>query len=107
MFTVNKKTFDGIKCLDGFVFESGLSYKDVKTESNIRSITDLIIGCIHSGLSEKEIAKKFNIDVISVMGKVKLSKTKSSTNNRFFELKNKSVVLTDAGLQRFELVFKK
>lgn len=106
MFTVNEKTYDGIKELDGFVFKSGLSYQDIDVNTKVRSITDLIIGCIKLGLSEKEIASKFGIDPISVMGKVKLAKTKSSTKDRFFELKNKKVVLTDSGIDRFNSVMK-
>lgn len=91
--------------LSGYSFKSGLAHTDVDFKTKIRSITDLIIICTSLGLTEKEIAKFANIDVISITGKVKLVNIKSSSKDRFFELKNKDVVLTDIGNQRLKEAF--
>lgn len=91
--------------LSGYSFKSGLAYTNVDFKTKTRSITDLIIACISLGMKEKEIAKFANIDVISIIGKVKIVNIKSSSKDRFFELKNKEVVLTDSGTQRLKEAF--
>lgn len=99
---VNGKQFDVvIDKLAGLTFKSGLSYNDVDFSTKTRSITDLILICISSGMSEKEISK-FGIDPISVAGKVSNQITK--TKEKFFEIKNKKIVLTDLGKDRISKI---
>jgi len=101
-FSVNSKQFKAeneFEKLNKLCFKSSLSYMDVDFSTNTRSITDLIVFCIGKNLSEKDIASKFNIDLISVQGKVNPKK-----KDGFFELKNKKIVLTEIGKERFVLI---
>lgn len=110
IFIVNGKQFPAtgtFEKLSGLTFKSGVAHTEVNFENNLRSITDLIVCCIASGLSEKEIASKFNIDIVSIQGKVNLKKTKQSQNEKYFELKKGIVCLTDTGHERFNKIVRK
>lgn len=93
------------KSISGYSFYSGKSHLDIMEDTKIRSITDLIIAGIQFGMTEKEISNQFGIDLVSINGKVKLVSTKSSSKDRFFEIKNKKVILTDNGKNRFDKMF--
>lgn len=102
-FIVNGKQYTctkGFEVISGLTFKSGYAHTDVNFDTNVRSITDLIVFCISKNMSEKEIANTFGIDIVSIMGKVKLAKQKQSQNEKFFVLKGKNVELTDAGQER-------
>jgi len=104
-FSVNGKSYkadDKFLNIGGLVFKSNVSYLDIDFKSNIRSITDLIIYCISKDMSEKDISNQFDIDLISIQGKVKIKNAKEK--DRFFELKNKKVCLTDKAKDRLVLI---
>lgn len=96
---------DSQRNISGYSFNSGMSHLDVLKDSKVRSITDLIIAGINFNMTEKEISNQFGIDLVSVNGKVKMVSNKSSSKDRFFELKNKKVILTDKGKDRFVEMF--
>ena len=105
---INGKTIylnNNQKNISGYSFNSGVSHLDVLKDSKVRSITDLIIAGINFNMTEKEISNQFGIDLISINGKVKIASNKSSSKDRFFELKNKKIVLTDKGKDRFVEMF--